>query len=118
MSNSANSPYARALLKDLRKFTVAHPEVVQVLVANIAFFASSSILLIGGLVAVLGARDQALAILAELPLAAPGGRALFDAKVVLMILLFVYAFFKFTWALRQFNYVAILIGAADRKSVV
>lgn len=95
-----------------RENRVADLQVVQVLVANIAFFASSSIFLIGGLVAVLGARDQALAILAELPLAAPGGRALFDAKVLLMILVFVYAFFKFTWTLRQFNYVAILIGAA------
>lgn len=95
-----------------RENRITDLQVVQVLVANIAFFASSSILLIGGLVAVLGARDQALAILAELPLAAPGGRTLFDAKVLLMILVFVYAFFKFTWALRQFNYVAILIGAA------
>lgn len=95
-----------------RENRITDLQVVQVLVANIAFFASSSILLIGGLVAVLGARDQAIAILAELPLAAPGGRNLFDIKVLLMILVFVYAFFKFTWTLRQFNYVAILIGAA------
>jgi uncharacterized membrane protein len=31
---------------------------------------------------------------------------------MLLIVVFVYAFFKFTWSLRQFNYVAILIGAA------
>lgn len=91
---------------------IADLQVIQVLVGNIAFFASSAILLIGGLVAVLGARDQAVAILAELPLAAPGGRKLFDAKIGLLVLVFVYAFFKFTWTLRQFNYVAILIGAA------
>lgn len=87
-------------------------QVVQVLVQNIAFFASSSIILIGGLAAVLGARDQALAILSDLPLAAPTAPRVFDAKVLLLVLVFVYAFFKFTWTLRQFNYVAILIGAA------
>ncbi len=87
-------------------------QVVQVLVQNIAFFASSAIILIGGLAAVLGAREEALAILAELPLAAPAGPRVFDAKVLLLIVVFVYAFFKFTWTLRQFNYVAILIGAA------
>jgi uncharacterized membrane protein len=32
--------------------------------------------------------------------------------VLLLVVVFVYAFFKFTWALRQFNYVAILVGAA------
>jgi uncharacterized membrane protein len=99
----------RMLARDNR---ITDLQVVQVLVQNIAFFASSSIILIGGLAAVLGARDQALAILADLPLAAPSAPRVFDAKVLLLVLVFVYAFFKFTWTLRQFNYVAILIGAA------
>jgi uncharacterized membrane protein len=32
--------------------------------------------------------------------------------VLLLAIVFVYAFFKFTWALRQYNYVTIVIGAA------
>ena len=99
-----------------RENRITDLQVVLVLVQNIAFFASSSIILIGGLAAVLGARDQALAILAELPLAAPSAARVFDAKVLLLVLVFVYAFFKFTWTLRQFNYVAILIGAAPPPS--
>lgn len=99
----------RMLARDNR---ITDLQVVQVLVQNIAFFASASIFLIGGLAAVLGAREQALAILAELPLAAPSSARVFDFKVLLMIVVFVYAFFKYTWTLRQFNYVAILIGAA------
>lgn len=98
----------RMLARDNR---ITDLQVVQVLVQNIAFFASSAIILVGGLVAVLGAREQALAILAQMPLAAPAPHV-FDAKVLLLIVVFVYAFFKFTWTLRQFNYVAILIGAA------
>ncbi|MCS6877226.1 MAG: DUF599 family protein [Geminicoccaceae bacterium] len=99
----------RMLARDNR---ITDLQVVQVLVQNIAFFASSAIILIGGLVAVLGAREQAMAILAEMPLAAATVPRVFDAKVLLLIVVFVYAFFKFTWTLRQFNYVAILIGAA------
>jgi uncharacterized membrane protein len=99
-----------------RENRITDLQVVLVPVQNIAFFASSSIILIGGLAAVLGARDQALAILAELPLAAPSAARVFDAKVLLLVLVFVYAFFKFTWTLRQFNYVAILIGAAPPPS--
>ena len=37
---------------------------------NISFFTSNTILLIGGLVAVLGARDQVLGLLADIPLVA------------------------------------------------
>ena len=32
--------------------------------------------------------------------------------MLLLVVVFVFAFFKLTWSLRQFNYVAILIGAA------
>ena len=35
-----------------------------------------------------------------------------EMKVLLLVVVFVFAFFKLTWSLRQFNYVAILIGAA------
>ena len=36
--------------------------------------------------------------------------------MLLLVAVFVYAFFKLTWSLRQFNYVAILIGAAPPPS--
>jgi uncharacterized membrane protein len=87
-------------------------QVVQVLVQSIAFFASSVVLIIGGGIAVLGAREQAVAVLEQIPFAVATPPALWEAKVLLLLVVFVYAFFKFTWALRQFNYVAILIGAA------
>ena len=42
------------------------------------------------------------------------------APILLIILvlgvIFVHAFFKFTWALRQFNYCAVLIGAAPKSA--
>ncbi len=87
-------------------------QVVQVLVQNVSFFASSAILIVGGFVAVLGASEQARAIAAEIPFAERSSPLIWDLKILLLVVVFVYAFFKFTWSLRQFNYVAILIGAA------
>jgi uncharacterized membrane protein len=36
----------------------------------------------------------------------------FQMKVLGLIVIFVYGFFRFTWALRQYNYCCALIGAA------
>jgi uncharacterized membrane protein len=87
-------------------------QIATLLSQNISFFASTAILIVGGLVAVLGAGEQVRGVLADLPLVAATSARLWELKVFLLIVTFVYAFFKFTWALRQFNYVAIMIGAA------
>lgn len=96
----------------IRENRIVDVQVVQVLVHNVSFFASSAILIVGGFVAVLGASEQARAIVAEIPFAEEPTALIWDLKVLLLIVIFVYAFFKFTWSLRLFNYVAILIGAA------
>lgn len=99
-----------------RENRIVDTQIVSLLVQNISFFASSTILIVGGFAAVLGARDQAMDILSEIPFAARTGDTLWDLKILTLIVIFVYAFFKFTWALRQFNYVAIMIGAAPPPS--
>lgn len=106
--------YRRAWLLQMleRENRIVDVQVVQVLIQNISFFASSAILIVGGFLAVLGAGDQARLIVSEIPFAEPPSPFLWEVKVLLLVVIFVYAFFKFTWSLRQFNYVAILIGAA------
>src|SRR6202158_2729211 len=76
-----------------------------------AFFASTSLLAIGGALALLRSTNDALAVLRELPIDLSPSPALWEIKCVGLILIFVYAFFKFAWAYRLFNYVAILLGA-------
>lgn len=78
---------------------------------NVNFFASTTILAIGGLFALLGASDRAIGALADLPFAVHTTRSVWEVKVLLLIVLLVYAFFKFAWASRLSNYCAILIGA-------
>jgi uncharacterized membrane protein len=76
-----------------------------------AFFASTSLLAVGGALALLRSTNEALAVLRELPIDLSPSPALWEIKCVGLTLIFVYAFFKFAWAYRLFNYVAILLGA-------
>jgi uncharacterized membrane protein len=92
-------------------------QIIANLMRSASFFASTTMFIIAGLIAVLGARDKAMAVLAELPFAVDSRVLLWDLKVLLLVVLFVYAFFKFTWAFRHYNYVLILVGgvpAPDR----
>jgi len=76
-----------------------------------AFFASSSLLALGGCFALLGSTDQVIAVLGDLPTTDDIARPVFEAKVFGLIAILAYAFFKFGWAYRLFNYCSILIGA-------
>jgi uncharacterized membrane protein len=77
-----------------------------------AFFASTTMLVLAGLIGVLGSADQVYAAIANISVLLGGGQRLFEWKLVLLISIFIYAFFKFTWALRQFNYFCAVIGSA------
>jgi uncharacterized membrane protein len=76
-----------------------------------AFFASTSLLAVGGGLALLRSTSEALAVLRALPIDLSPSPALWELKCVGLILIFIYAFFKFAWAYRLFNYVAILLGS-------
>ena len=81
-----------------------------------AFFASTSLIAIGGGLALLRATNDALAVLGALPIDLSPSPALWEIKCVGLILIFIYAFFKFSWSYRLFNYVAILLGAMPPSS--
>lgn len=79
-----------------------------------AFFASTSLIAVGGVLALLQSADDVLALVAELPFGAATSRASWEAKVIGLAVIFVYAFFKFAWSYRLFNYAAILVGAVPQ----
>ena len=82
------------------------------LFTNATFFASTSILILGGLVALLGTTERVMDVISDLPFARKESELVWRIKIILLILVFVYAFFKFTWCQRQFNFCTILVGAA------
>lgn len=92
--------------------------VVQSLASSPSFFASTTILIIGGLLAVLGTTEKAADIVRELPFAARTSMLVFDLKILLMLGIFIYAFFRFTWSQRLYGFGALLVGAApDAKDL-
>lgn len=86
--------------------------VVQNLSTSPSFFASTTILIIGGLLAVLSTTERASDLVREIPFAARTSLIVFDMKVVLLTAIFVYAFFRFTWSLRQYTFGALLVASA------
>jgi uncharacterized membrane protein len=81
------------------------------LMQSTGFLATTSILILGGLVAMLSASDLGQRVVAALPYASVPSQLLWEIKIGLLLLIFINAFFELTWALRQFNYGSILIGA-------
>ncbi len=77
-----------------------------------SFFASTSVLILVGLFTVLGATDEAVGLLRQIPFAGRITPNQWELRLFVLIVIFVHAFFKFTWGLRQFNYCAVLVGAA------
>ena len=73
------------------------------LLRSIAFFANTSIFILIGLITMLGYRDDALTILNAIPFTAETSVVAWELKIFLLVVIFVYAFFKYTWSLRQYN---------------
>lgn len=87
-------------------------QIINSALNNATFFASTTILIMAGLFAVLGALEDVIAVVRDIPFAVRTSRALWETKVIAMMLIFAHGFFKFAWAMRQFNYCALMVGAA------
>ena len=85
--------------------------ITQNLSSTPSFFSSTSIIIIGGLFALLGTTDKAAELVREIPFAQQTPLLVFEFKVLVLIGIFVYAFFRFSWAMRQYTFVALVIGA-------
>jgi uncharacterized membrane protein len=99
----------QATKRDVR---VLDAVVVQNLSTSPSFFASTTILIIGGLLALLGSGDHTTSLMSELPFTARTSALVLDLKLVLLTGIFVYAFFRFTWSLRQYSLGAMLVASA------
>lgn len=85
-----------------------------------AFFASTSLLAIGGSVALLSSSEEMLRLMINininLPFDAQSSRTQWEVKSIGLAVIFIYAFFKFAWCYRIYNYLAIVIGAMPPAS--
>lgn len=84
--------------------------ITQTLSRTPAFFSSTTLIVIGGLFAVLGSTDKAVELVREIPFAETTPLIVFEAKILLLMAIFTYAFFRFSWSMRQYTFVALAIG--------
>lgn len=100
---------ARMVMRDNRMVDV---NVMRTLARSSQFFASTTMVVLGALIALMGYVQQALDVVAEIPFAVKASQRLLEIKILLLLVIFVYAFFKFSWVIRQLGFCSTLIGAA------
>ncbi len=100
--------FAQTLIREHR---IVDSALISNLLHSATFFSSTTVLVLGSLIALLGTVDKTPDMFDKLPFVQQTSQQLLEAKIVLLILLFIYGLVKFTWSVRQFNFVTILIGA-------
>jgi uncharacterized membrane protein len=99
----------RLLARDIR---IVDSQVTAALQNGTAFFASTSLIAVGGALTLLRSTDQILPVMSLLPFGPKPTPEAWELKMLGLTVIFVYAFFKFAWSYRLFNYFAIMVGAA------
>nr|WP_051555824.1 DUF599 domain-containing protein [Kordiimonas gwangyangensis] len=100
-----------------REFRMLDSNILGVLVSGVSIFASTNIFVIGGLIAGLTYNEELSAAFSSVPFADPITPGRWSIKLTLLLAIFVYAFFKFAWAIRLANYCAITVGACATRRI-
>ncbi|MCC7487130.1 MAG: DUF599 domain-containing protein [Burkholderiales bacterium] len=103
--------YERMIERDNRMIDV---NILRTLTRSSQFFASTTMLILGALVALLGYAETAARLVAQLPFTQQVSQRLWEIKILVLLLIFVYGFFKFSWAIRQYGFASVLVGAAAK----
>lgn len=85
--------------------------IIANLMRSTTFMASTSILIVAGLMAALGYGEKAQQVIAEFPYTHEMTPHIWVVKTSVLVVIFVYSFFKLTWVMRQFNFIAVMIMA-------
>jgi uncharacterized membrane protein len=94
-----------------REARMVDMQIMAALQNGTAFFASTTLLAIGGALTIMRSTGEVLTVVAMLPFGIASTPAQWEMKTIGLIVIFIYAFFKFAWSYRLFNYVAIMLGA-------
>ncbi|HSG53659.1 MAG TPA: DUF599 family protein [Rheinheimera sp.] len=96
----------------LRDNKMADVGLISTLERNVTFFASSTLLILAGLLTAMTSADKLSLMLSNLVPWATYSEGSVQLKLLLLVFVFVFAFFQFTWSLRQYGFCGVLIGAA------
>jgi uncharacterized membrane protein len=101
--------WGRVMVK--RNQRIVDSALIGNLLPSLSFYANTSIYIIAALFAALGTLDQLMTAASELPFSRALSREATELKLLILLGVFVIAYFKFTWSLRQFNLLSITLGA-------
>jgi uncharacterized membrane protein len=87
-------------------------ELLASLERQVSFMASTSLLILASLVTVLSAASDEFMSMPTLRFVEEVTPEVVQMKLLLMIFIFVYGFFTFSWALRQYGFCFILFGSS------
>ncbi|MEH6444432.1 MAG: DUF599 family protein [Oceanospirillaceae bacterium] len=94
-----------------REVRIADETTIANLERSVSFFASTTILIIAGLITLLGSSDVVTKVLSNIPIVTTAVNS-WTFKIMLLIVVFLYAFFKFTWSLRQYGFLSVMVSSA------
>lgn len=99
-----------------RDHLIADTALLASLERQVSFFASTTILILAALLTLLSTSEKLYLTLTDFPTAYPFSLHEIQARLVLMIAIFIYAFFTFTWSMRQYAFCSVLMGAFPKAN--
>lgn len=91
---------------------MADVALISTLERNVSFFASSTLLILAGLLTALASSGSISEVLSYLTPWTAQNKETVQVKILFLAVIYVFAFFQFTWSLRQYGFGGVLIGAA------
>lgn len=95
-----------------RELRVGDSALLANLERNIAFFASTTLLILAGVLTLFGQVIKLESIISSLPFALTANHFAIQLKLSLLAIIFILAFFNFTWSMRQYGFLNVMIGAS------
>ncbi|WP_206486350.1 DUF599 domain-containing protein [Thalassotalea sp. G2M2-11] len=95
-----------------RDIKVGEAALLANLERNIAFFASSTLLVLAGVLTLFAQVEKLEAVIASIPFTETPYHGVVQFKLGVLACIFVLAFFQFTWSMRQYGFVNVMVGAA------
>jgi len=103
--------WAMAMLK--RDNRIMDSQVIMGLSGVVTFFCSTSLFITAGLFAAIAASEEIVALLNQLSFVIKTEVSVVELKLALMIVIFIYAFFKFAWSMMQHSYSAVILASVS-----
>ncbi|MEY8214082.1 MAG: DUF599 domain-containing protein [Colwellia sp.] len=94
-----------------REVRVSEAALLANLERNIAFFASSTLLILAGVFTLFAQVETLEIVISSLPFSADVNHLAIQLKLSLLAFIFVISFFQFTWSMRQYGFLNVMIGA-------